>query len=60
MGLLRCLAVFRNRVIAFDAVVAPLPVDVPDAVKMWITVMVDFAFDAAIGLHFRITIVAGR
>lgn len=41
---------FHGRVIACDAVVAPLPVNVPDAVKTWIIAMVDFAYDAAIGL----------
>lgn len=37
--------------IAFDPVVAPLSIDVPDAVKMRIVAVVDFADDAPIGLR---------
>lgn len=42
----------HRRMIAFDPVVAPLSVDVPDAVKMRIIVVVDLADDASIGLRF--------
>jgi len=38
--------------IALDEIVAPLSVDVSDAVKMWIIAMIDFANDASIGLRF--------
>jgi len=39
-------------VIAFDEVVAPLFVDMPDAVKMWVIAAIDLADDTSIGRSF--------
>lgn len=38
--------------IALDVIVAPLLVNVPDAVEMWIVILIDFADDASIALRF--------
>jgi len=40
---------FHGGVIAFNPIVTPLSVDVPDAVEMWIIPMIDFANDALMG-----------
>jgi len=40
---------FHGRVITFDEVVAPLLVDMPDAVKMWVIVTIDLADNTSIG-----------
>jgi len=41
-----------SRLIAFDPIVAPFSVDVPDTVKMRVIAVVDLADDAPIGLRF--------
>ena len=38
--------------IAFDEVVAPLLVDMPDAVRMWVISAIDLADDTSIGRSF--------
>ena len=41
----------HRRMIAFDPIVAPFSVDVPDAVKMRVIAVVDLADDAGVGLR---------
>lgn len=43
---------FHGSMIALNAVVAPLLVDVPDAVEMQIVELIDLADDAPIALRF--------
>ncbi|MGX0976269.1 hypothetical protein ACSSVY_001983 [Roseovarius sp. MBR-51] len=41
---------FQSGVVALDQVIAPLLVDMPDAVKMWIVSVIDLADDAPLAL----------